>query len=372
MANGKTLCIATGIYPPDTGGPAKFAETFLSWCKESNIYAECVSLTDATTHSDNLSSSNVYLISRNQPLVFRYWNTVKVLVTKMKSGRIVLANGLFLETYIASILSRKEYFCKVPGDIVWERARNRNLTNKSIDDFQDSKLSFKYRIFRTLFSKSLKRAKGVIVPSQHLFNLCILWGVKESNLHLIYNSVDTERFQPQKETEVLFDVLVVNRLVPWKHVDEVIIACAQLNLHLAIVGDGPERNSLEMLARTKGGKVTFFGEVNQANLPKLFQSASCYVLNSSFEATSYSLLEARSSGLFCIANGSTGSDEIIHHGIDGLLCNKSDFKLFNALKQFTIDHEFVESARNLAMIDTRSRFDLQINFRLIKELVLTT
>jgi glycosyltransferase involved in cell wall biosynthesis len=371
VATRKKICIASGIYPPDTGGPAKFTETFISWCQAIRVDTNCVALTNEKTHTKRVNSTNIYLISRSQNLLLRYWHTVTSLAHQMRSGNLVLANGLFLETLFASLITGKSYACKVPGDIVWERARNRSKTNLSIDEFQKSKKPLKYQIFRLLFTASLRRAKLVIVPSTHLFNLCLVWGVKRENLHLIYNSVDTQRFSPKESVEKKYDVLVLNRLVSWKHVDEVIIACSQLNLTLVVVGDGPERFKLEELALMSQANVDFLGEIKQSKLPELIRSAHCYVLNSSFEATSYSLLEARASGLFCIANGHTGSDEIIHHEVDGLLCDKDKYPLTAALDRYRTDKTFVAEAQSLSVLDTRKRFNLESNFKLIRDLVFT-
>ena len=45
-------------------------------------------------------------------------------------------NGLFLETLLAKVISRARLVAKVPGDIVWERARNQGLTSLTIDQYQ--------------------------------------------------------------------------------------------------------------------------------------------------------------------------------------------------------------------------------------------
>ena len=370
MVSNRKICIATGIYPPDSGGPAKFAETFMLWCQRHEVITDCVSLTNEQTHTKILGSSKIHLISRKQNLFLRYWHTIAALYRQMRSGSEILANGLFLETLFASLITRSSYVCKVPGDIVWERARNNSKTNLGVDEFQKIRLSWRYRIFRLLFSKSLRRARSVIVPSTHLFNLCLFWGVKQENLYLVFNSIDVQKFFPDENAVKTYDVLVLNRLVPWKHVDEVITACGQLNLSLVVIGDGPEKPKLERLASQTGANITFLGEISQNVLPDFIRRANCYVLNSSFEATSYSLLEARASGLFCIANRNTGSEEVIHHDIDGLLCDKENYPLLSALDRFRGDKAFVAKAQNLSVFDTGKRFNLESNFELIRGIIL--
>jgi glycosyltransferase involved in cell wall biosynthesis len=370
VSQAKIVCVATGIFPPDTGGPAKFAETFLKWCQQNNQRVEAVSLTDKATTDISFENAHVKLISRNQFLLNRYIKTVIVLSRKLLTKRAMIANGLFLEVYFASLITSRKYVSKVPGDIVWERARNSGYTKKSLEDFQQEPLKFKYRIFRFLFSRSLRRSQNVIVPTKQLQELCFKWGVSKDKVVVIPNSVDTEFFVSGSNIKNEFDVIVVNRLVAWKHVDCVISACAQLGLSLAIVGDGPEKKRLEVLALEKSAKAIFFGDQTQLQVLELLQKSSCFVLNSSFEATAYSLLEARSVGLFTIATRKTGSSEVVSHYNDGLLCDDVSLNLKEALEVFMKDKDFVSKAVENARVDTERRFSVKTNYFKICNIVL--
>ena len=254
MGKAKIICVATGIFPPDTGGPAKFAETFLTWCQQNGQRVEVVSFTDTATKDILFENSNVKLISRNQSLLNRYIKTIFALSRKLLTKRAIIANGLFLEVYFASLLTNRNYVCKVPGDIVWERARNSGYTGKSLTEFQNETLSARYKLFRNLFSRSLKRANKVIVPTRQLQELCI----GSESIFVIPNSVDTLLFSSDESTKPLFDVISVGRLIGLKNVKEVIHACTELNLSLAVVGDGPERSSLEGVARELSSNTVFF------------------------------------------------------------------------------------------------------------------
>ncbi len=362
--------MATGIFPPDIGGPSKFAETFLRWCQQNNQRVEAVSLTDTATRTISFENIHVKLISRDQFLLTRYAKTIIGLSRKLLTKRTVLANGLFLEVYFASLITSRKYVSKVPGDIVWERARNSGYTKKSLEDFQQEPLNLKYRVFRSLFSRSLRRSQNVIVPTKQLQELCFKWGVSKDKVVVIPNSVDTDFFVSDSSMTKKFDVIVVNRLVAWKHVDSVISACAQLGLSLAIVGDGPDKNQLEALAIEQSAQVTFFGNQTQLQVLELLQKSSCFVLNSSFEATAYSLLEARSVGIFTIATRKTGSSEVVGHYSDGLLCDDESLTLKEALKVFMDNEDFVRKAVANARADTEARFSVKTNYLKICKMVL--
>ena len=358
------LCIVTGIYPPDTGGPAKFAESYLAWGKAHDKQISIISLTD---NADTLIEDNqtrIELISRRHRFIKRFLLCVVAIRQMMRTGTPIVANGMFLETLIARYFGvrRFSYVCKVPGDIVWERARNSKKTVLDIDSFQGSKLTLGLRLFRKLFSLSLLRASFVIVPSSHLQDLVRLWGVPGSRIRLIYNSIDIANFSPIQTQKKSFDVITVSRLVPWKGIDTVIEACSKLDLSLAVVGEGPEKENLQLLAKKLNAKTTFLGEIAQRDLPAVLSSARCFVLNSTFEATSYALMEARACGLFTIANRGTGSEEVIHDNLDGLLTRIGTGDLIEALRRFKTDESFVARATQLAIKDCSLRFDHNVNF----------
>lgn len=371
MSKRAGICLASGIYPPESGGPAKFTATFSKWVKEnSDIPVSVVTLTDGDSKTEIVDGIQIIKISRNQNLLLRYLKTA-IAIRKNSSRKIhILANGLFLETALASLLGGRTYFTKIPGDIVWERARNSGRTSLDIKSFQGSKLPFKYKIFRKVFSFSLKRSKKVVVPSSQLQEMALNWGIKPAKINLIFNSISTSRFEFKPNANKKYDVLSVCRLVPWKGLDEVVRVCSQLSLSLAIAGSGPEMENLQKLVNSLSANVEFLGEVSQARLPELYKSSKFFVLNSNFEATSYSLLEARSCGVFAIANANTGSEEVISHMKDGILCGQeTEMTIFDALKYAIENPDFCNSAISLARNVTVNKFEIEMNFNAILKLV---
>jgi glycosyltransferase involved in cell wall biosynthesis len=184
---------------------------------------------------------------------------------------------------------------------------------------------------RYLFSLSLKRSEMVIVPSNVMYQICLGWKIDPLKIKVIFNSVDGQKFYPTKNQIKKFDVVTVSRLIDIKQIEGVIKAASKLNLKLLIVGSGPEEQALRNLNQNLGNPATFFGNAAQEQLPDLYRLARFFVLNSEFEAgTPYALLEARASGLVCIANERTGAADVITHNQDGFLCgpiNKSDLLL---------------------------------------------
>jgi glycosyltransferase involved in cell wall biosynthesis len=282
----------------------------------------------------------------------------------------VLVAGAFIETYLASLIFRFSYIAKVPGDIVWERARNNKATDLGIEEYQSQSLSLRYRIFRILYSKSLKRARTVVVPSMGLYNLCLKWGVSGSKLKLIYNSVETTARATYPQVSKEYNLITVCRLVPWKGVDELISYVAKRKLRLLVVGNGPEKAQLEAIAQSLNADVIFLGEVPHHRVVELLSKSDLFVLNSYYEGLPHALVEARGAGVLSIGRAGTGSAEVINDNQDGFLI-RPDRSLEETLD---LALEVLPKASLLiaqAKADTFHRFSKEANFPAIFRLFLS-
>ncbi len=360
----QNLILVTGIYPPDSGGPAKFASEFSSWC--SDKFPRVTVISYSNPDKRNASNNRVFFIGvdRIRSVIARQFGMIRSIGKAAKLPSHVLSVGAFLETYVASYLYKFNYVAKVPGDIVWERARNNNNTQLDIDAFQTASLTFKYRFFRLVFTQSLLRASLVVVPSEGLYRICLHWGVPESKLRLIRNSVDLEKFSELSHTKKDFEILTICRLTPWKGVDELIQYCSERKISLAVAGDGPERSRLEILSRNLAADVTFFGDIPESEVIGLLARSRVFVLNSYYEGLPHALVEARAAGLISVARAGTGSAEVITNGVDGFLI--SDSQPLPEAIDLALSESFKPNGIGLrAASDARTRFDRELNFRTI-------
>lgn len=368
---GSNVLLLSGIYPPDTGGPAKFVKTFSEWCSSIGVRTTVISYIDFETKKLLSESREVYLISRNTKLLNRYFKAVLLIISQQKRASAIIANGMFIEIAIARIFHKFPYVAKVPGDIVWERAKNKGFTSSDIEDFQLEVKPIALKIMRFFFTLSLKKASTVVVPSEQMRKLVQHWGIDPGKIKVVYNSVDTDLFIPRKDINKDIDVLTVCRLVPWKGLEELISNIATSDLNLTIVGNGPERLRLEKLSKSLNANVTFLGDVDQDSMPEIYARSKYFVLNSSFEATSYAMLEARSTGLVCVGNSNTGSAEIISHYKDGFVCRGFDKFILNDFFQCVKDESFnYSNFSDLSVSDTKQKFNMKTNYQQILNLII--
>lgn len=107
--------------------------------------------------------------------------------------------------------------------------------------------------------------------------------------------------------------LCSGRLAPEKHVDDILRAFAETVKHfpqatLLITGRGSAEANLKMLAQKLNveKQVRFLGFVDNTELPKLYQAADVYVIMSTAETQSLSLMQGFAAGVPAIAVRSHG------------------------------------------------------------------
>lgn len=96
------------------------------------------------------------------------------------------------------------------------------------------------------------------------------------------------------------------------------------NLHLLIVGDGVERDSLknQMQGYTSKNNVSFLGR--RTNVPELLKISDCFVLPTLFEGQSNAIMEAMASGLPVITTNIPENRMLIKTNSNGILVPTRD------------------------------------------------
>lgn len=133
-------------------------------------------------------------------------------------------------------------------------------------------------------------------------------------------------------------------------------------IHLTLLGDGPERLSLEEKVKTYGfsNQVTFVGSVLNQDVYKYLCKADVFILMSEIEGLPIALLEALRSGLALIATNVSGIPELIDDGVNGFLINRDINELKHILERIdTIDWK--EMGRR-----SRERFVREYTFERMK------
>jgi glycosyltransferase involved in cell wall biosynthesis len=130
-------------------------------------------------------------------------------------------------------------------------------------------------------------ASALISGSRHTYNEMPAW-TKHKCVYIPENGVDLSRFAVNNKntTNIPLRGAFVGRLVPYKGVDLLLQAAAAFltrnELELHIIGDGPERESLEALAQRLGVEknVIFHGWIRHVDVPLKLRDCDFTILPS--------------------------------------------------------------------------------------------
>src|SRR3990167_9111853 len=205
--DGKNILIATGIFPPDIGGPATYTKILSEELPKLGWEVKVVTYSDEdikTLKHKNIKTNDaaVFQISRKQHIFLRYFQYFWQVLKLLNCANIVYAQGPVSEglpTYWACKLRGRKYVLKVVGDYAWEQMQvSRKQENKktekqgfiSLDEFQNKKFDARTERKRRIEILVARNADKVIVPSQYLKKIIKGWGVKENKINVIYNAAE--------------------------------------------------------------------------------------------------------------------------------------------------------------------------------------
>jgi glycosyltransferase involved in cell wall biosynthesis len=184
--------------------------------------------------------------------------------------------------------------------------------------------------------EAAQTAGAVITVCQALKDRMVELGVADRKITVLRNGVDLEAFR-MKDREALraklglegFVLASVGLLIERKGHHFAIEALADIpGATLLTAGTGPDRQKLETLAAGLGvgDRVRFLGNLDQAALCEVYNSADALVLASSREGWANVLLEAMACGTPVIGTAVWGTPEVIARPEAGLLLKNRDAK----------------------------------------------
>ncbi len=155
---------------------------------------------------------------------------------------------------------------------------------------------------------------------------------KFSKVITIHNGINIPSYIPKSKNSIIH-IGTVARLVKIKRLYLFLFIAKELkskrsNLKFSILGDGPLKNRLILLAKSLGLEkdITFFSEV--VNPISYYRSLDIYINTSLHEGIPMSILEAMACGNPVIAFKVGGIPEIVEDSKEGFMIENNNLKLF--------------------------------------------
>lgn len=198
-------------------------------------------------------------------------------------------------------------------------------------------------------------------------------------LHIVHCGVDPSRYAPTPDRSGL-RALFVGRLAGVKGVPILIDAMARLadrhpDLTLRLVGDGPDRKTLEAEVARRGlqDRVLFLGYRSQAEVAGELAQADVFVLPSFAEGVPVVLMEAMAAQVPVLTTRIAGIPELVEDGISGRLVAPGDTQAFaEALDALLSDPEIRSRYGAAGRSKVVSEYDAAQEARWLSRLICTS
>lgn len=313
------ILIATGLYPPEVGGPATYSKTLFEELPKRGFSVAVLPFSEV----------------RSWPKVLRHVLYFLKCFWRGRSAEIIYAQdpvSVGLPALLVAKLFRKKFLLKVVGDYAWEQYQVGGAPFITPDKFQNKKFDLLTEMRRKIERSVALRADKVIVPSEYLKTIVTMWGVPEKNIIVIYNSFELDRDAAsgaiKKTGKMIFSA---GRLVPWKDFSALIEIMPDIlkkvpEVELIIAGGGPEMENLKSKVKNLklDNKIQLLGNLPRAKVQDYLEAADVFVLNTGYEGLSHMLLEVLAVGVPIVTTNVCGNPEIIEDGKNGLLVGYND------------------------------------------------
>jgi glycosyltransferase involved in cell wall biosynthesis len=322
--NVRRVLIATGIYPPDIGGPATYASVLTEEMPKLGVEPVLLTFSGLLQYPPGLRHAEFF----RRILAAGRGVDVLLALDPVSAGLPALA---------AARLLRKTLVLRLGGDFAWEQAVERFGVEQGIEAFLTARHGLGVELLKRAERAVARRAAAVIVPGPAMKRVAEHWGAPQGRIVEVANVVRLPELPPSREAaRAMLSIeghLIVSmgRLIRLKGFGALIDAVGGLraefpDLRLAIVGSGPQAQPLAEKIRSAGlgEAVLLLGGLPREKALTYVKAADLFVLNSAFEGEAHSILEAMALGAPVVATRAGGNADLIEHGRNGWLVSHED------------------------------------------------
>ncbi|MDH8700986.1 glycosyltransferase involved in cell wall biosynthesis [Dysgonomonadaceae bacterium PH5-43] len=224
------------------------------------------------------------------------------------------------------VLSGAIAFTSGAAAVYWAKKNN-----KSVVIFDDSKLeNVKRNVIVNLVKKIIySNVDAILCPTEDWLDTYTFWGFESSavffGVDVVDNSFWGKKVNPIDNPDRY--ILSVGRQIQRKNFHTIISAFIKFynkssnpDLKLLLIGEGPERDGLELLSEELKNKIIFLPFQTPVELRRIYQNATAFVLASYYEQWGLVINEAMAAVLPIIASKQLGcTNSLVHNNENGFV-----------------------------------------------------
>ncbi|MBI4430105.1 MAG: glycosyltransferase [Candidatus Omnitrophica bacterium] len=353
------------IWALEPGGAERQVVTIAKWQKTHGYEPVVVCLTRKGSLAGELEASGIPVF----------------LVQKQPGADFSVVGKLsrFLRDHAVEILHTH-----IPTASLWGRLAAMKAGTSRVVVSEHSDMAYqdiRFRIINYLLSGATDR---FLVVSKHIGDLLVGSGVPGKKITVVHNGISlnsraseaSSRKDVCQELGVSADAPIVGtvgRMEPRKDHATFIRACREIRkshpgTNFLLAGDGPCRRAMENLARELGlnGNFHFLG--TRSDVDRLLDAIDVFVLSSTTEGISNSLLEAMAHEKPCVVTRVGGNPEVIADEKNGrLVPAASPSNLADAVTEILADREKADRLGREARQTAEKKFSVEVMMKGLDE-----
>lgn len=216
--------------------------------------------------------------------------------------------------------------------------------------------------------KFLCQAADVVVGTtpDMVEDLAWRYGLNPARTRVIPNYILADRDPTEAAQREKGLILYAGQLIQRKRVDVLVDAMARLpedqktQLHLEVIGEGPERRNLMERATRFGASVVFKPRMPHQELVERMNKCMIYAQASELEGHPKTVIEAMGTGAAVVVADSPGLSSVVEHGSTGLRIPADCDAFATAFSEMCGDTEWRDMLGSAAARVTRGRFALEV------------
>ncbi len=253
------ILIASGIFLPEIGGPATYADRIARDFLALGQQVEIITYSDSNTANllfDKQLPYSVYRIKRINKIL-NYWLYFLAAIKRARSADVIYIfdhSSAGLPTMLANFFLRKNCYIRIGGDYLWESYLEKSGELVTLPEFYKQNIYKKFNNFKFKISRFiLLKAQGLIFTTQYQAQIFSkYYQLDAKKIFIVSNPILTENKAERKNINK--DIIFAGRFVHKNNIFTLLQAWQQIkdqsyNLHL--IGAGPLLPKLSALIKSK-------------------------------------------------------------------------------------------------------------------------
>ncbi len=287
------IALATGIFPPDIGGPALYSRKLAEEFSAAGNKVLILTYGKKFSHTDKY---RIFGVSRSWPYGLRQFMYFAGLILNRGDYDVILAFdslGAGLPAVLAGKLLNKKVAIRMGGDFLWEKFIESGSGSVTMEEFYKKNLQKNYPVLFRLIRYALRNSSRVIFTTDFQRDIFIPhYGLEDDRVVVISNAFVKEPGIISGQDGDRKTILWAGRFIKLKNLPFLIdvfrrLSAGKRNLTLRLIGDGPEKEAVRRLAESEDlkGRVLISDSMEEGVLSEEINRAYFCVLPSLSEVS---------------------------------------------------------------------------------------